>query len=190
MAEQPIPEEFRVALRQIAAARLRPEITVEEIPAPQRIAPHAAAMSADVVLAEEEVGSGRLVVLYDPAGNDAWAGTFRCVSYVRADIEPDMVNDSLLLEVGWSWLHEALSAHDADYTAASGTVTCVSSQSFGGLAEEATDAQIEIRASWTPLGDLSAHVEAWAQMMCQAAGLPPVPEGVAVLAHKSARAPR
>ena len=44
----------------------RPELTVEEIPAPQRIAPFAAAIAADVDSDEEEVGNGRLVLLHDP----------------------------------------------------------------------------------------------------------------------------
>ena len=185
-----MPEEFRLALRQIEAARVRPEVIIEEMPAPQRIAPFAAAMSADLVIDDDELGGGRLVVLHDPAGNDAWGGTFRCVAYVRADIEPEMVTDQMLLDVGWTWLDEALHGTHADYTAASGTVTCVSSASFGGLAKDEREAQIELRASWTPSGDLGAHVQAWADLMCQAAGLPPVPEGVAVLAPKGVRRPR
>ena len=41
-------------------------------------------------------------------------------------------------------------AHGADYDAPSGTVTSVSSDSFGGMAVEPPRAEIEIRASWTP----------------------------------------
>jgi hypothetical protein len=41
----------------------RPELTIEEIPAPQRIAPHAVAIAADVDESGEEVGNGRLVLL-------------------------------------------------------------------------------------------------------------------------------
>jgi hypothetical protein len=63
------PEEFRTALDQLRAAKLRPEVFCEEMPAPQRIAPYAAALSADVTVGGEEVGGGRLVLLYDPAGN-------------------------------------------------------------------------------------------------------------------------
>ena len=32
----------------------------------------------------------------------------------------------------------------------------------------------------TPL-DLAPHVEAWGELLCTAVGLPPVPEGVAVM---------
>ena len=45
------------------------------------------AVSADVVVLDDERGSGRLVLLHDPAGNEAWDGTFRCVTYSKADVE-------------------------------------------------------------------------------------------------------
>lgn len=172
------PEVFRVAVEQLRAARLRPEILCEQMPAPQRIAPYASALSADVTVEGEDVGTGRIVLLHDPAGNDAWAGTFRCVAYARADIDPEMVTDPLLAEVGWSWLTEALDAHGAEYAAPSGTVTKVASESFGSISEEEATAQLEIRASWTPVGDIGPHVEAWGELLCTAVGLPPVPDGV------------
>ena len=96
------PEEFRAAVAQLRAARLRPEVFCEEMPAPQRIAPFASALSADVTVDGVDVGTGRIVLLHDPQGNDAWAGTFRCVAYARAEIDPEMANDPLLAEVGWS----------------------------------------------------------------------------------------
>jgi hypothetical protein len=175
------PPEFLRAVDQLRAAVFRPEVFVEEMPAPQRIAPFASALSADVTVDGDDVGSGRIVLLHDPAGNDAWSGTFRCVAYARAEIDPDLVTDPLLREVGWSWLTEALDAHGATYDAPSGTVTSVSSESFGGMGGEPPAAQLEIRASWTPAGDLTAHVEAWGELLCTAAGLPPVPEGVATM---------
>lgn len=180
-AVAPTPAEFRQAVADLRAARFRPEVFVEEMPAPQRIAPFAAALSADVTIDGEEVGSGRIVLLHDPAGNDAWGGIFRCVAYARAEIDPEQAADPLLGEVGWSWLTEALESHGAAYVAPSGTVTCVSSESFGGMESEPATAQIEIRASWTPEGELLAHAEAWGELLCTAAGLPPVPDGVATI---------
>jgi DUF3000 family protein len=173
------PVEFRRVVRQMRSATYRPELFVEEMPAPQRIAPFASALSADVTVAGADVGSGRIVVLHDPAGNDAWDGTFRCVAYARAEIDPEQVTDPMLAGVGWSWLTEALEAHGAEYGAPSGSVTCVSTESFGGMSDEPAAAHLEIRASWTPVGDLTAHVEAWGELLCTASGLPPVPEGVA-----------
>ena len=181
------PEEFRLAVAQLREARLRPEVFCEEMPAPQRIAPFASALSADVTVDGEDVGTGRLVLLHDPAGNDAWEGTFRCVAYARAEIDPEMANDPLLAEVGWSWLSEALDAHGATYVAPSGTVTKVSSESFGSMADEepqrpARDPGV-LDPGQRPDGDgpldLGPHVEAWGELLCTASGLPPVPEGVA-----------
>ncbi|HVX55487.1 DUF3000 domain-containing protein [Nocardioides sp.] len=182
------PDVFRAAVATMNAATLRPEVFCEEMPAPQRIAPYAAALSADVTVEETDLGTGRLILLHDPAGNDAWAGgTFRCVLYARAEVEVDLISDPMLGEVGWSWLTEALQAHDAAYVAASGTVTRVATESFGGMADEAGTAQVEIRASWTPVAgesgyvDVRPHVEAWGELLCTAVGLPPVPDGVAVM---------
>jgi hypothetical protein len=182
------PPEFRAAVDGMQRARLRPEVLCEEMPAPQRIAPHAAALTADVTVEGADVGTGRIIVLHDPAGNDAWAGTFRCVAYVRAEIDPDLVTDPLLGEVGWTWLTEALDAHHATYAAPSGTVTRVATESFGQMGEEDSTAQIEVRASWTPVAagagevpDLAPHVEAWGELLCTAVGLPPVPDGVTAM---------
>ncbi|MEQ4208713.1 DUF3000 domain-containing protein [Actinopolymorpha sp. B17G11] len=174
------PEVFQRAVSELRSARLRPEVVSEEIPAPQRVAPFSAAVSADVVIDDHELATGRLVLLHDPEGHDAWQGTFRCVAYVRAEIEAEMVTDPLLGAVGWSWLTEALEAEGASFLAPSGTVTRVASESFGGMGEEPARAEIEIRASWTPLdGAIGAHAQAWGLLLCTAAGLPPLPAGVA-----------
>ncbi len=182
------PAEFRAAVASMRAARLRPEVVCEEMPAPQRIAPHSSALSADVTIDDEDLGTGRIILLHDPIGNDAWDGTFRCVAYARAEIDPELIADPMLAAVGWSWLTEALGAHGASYAAASGTVTTVATESFGSMSEEESTAQLEVRASWTPVAleedeplDLAPHVEAWAELLCTAAGLPPVPEGVTAI---------
>ena len=181
----PAPAPFRRAVQDLLSAPWRPELVVEEMPAPQRIAPFAVAVAADVVVAGNEVGSGRLVLLHDPAGNEAWDGTFRCVTFARADVDPEMVTDPLLARVGWSWLIDALTVHGAAYGAPSGTVTSVASESFGGMADEEPRAEIEVRASWTPqLEDgmgLASHLAAWAELLCTTAGLPPLPAGVVLM---------
>jgi hypothetical protein len=185
------PPEFVAAVATMRAARLRPEIHCEEMPAPQRIAPFAAALSADVDVDGEEVGTGRIILLHDPLGNDAWDGEFRCVAYARAEIDVELITDPMLAAVGWSWLTDALDAHGAGYIMASGTVTRVATESFGGMADDSAAAQLEIRASWTPVLtpdapveahlDIAPHVEAWGELLCTAVGLPPVPDGVAVI---------
>ena len=179
------PEEFTRALTALRAVVPRPEVLLEETPAPQRLAPHAVALSADVLAPadpETELGTGRFVLLHDPAGHEAWQGTFRVVTYVRAELDHDMANDPLLTGVGWAWLTESLQAHDASFDAASGTVTRVSSESFGEISSEAASAQIEIRASWTPMDDaFDKHLLAWCELLCTTAGLPPVTPGVVPL---------
>jgi len=185
------PPEFRAALQGLHGARMRPEVLCEEMAAPQRIAPYAAALSADVTVDGDDIGTGRLILLHDPAGNDAWEGTFRCVAYARADVEADLVSDPMLAEVGWTWLTEALAGHGAHFLAISGTVTKVATESFGGMGEEPATAQVEIRASWTPctasgesydvVPDVAAHAEAWGELLCTAAGLEPVPDGVTAI---------
>jgi len=193
------PAAFRDAVASMRAARLRPEVHTEQMPAPQRIAPYAAAISADVWVGGEadgtEMGTGRIILLHDPAGNDAWDGVFRCVAYARAEIDVELITDPLLADVGWSWLTEALDAHGATYHAVSGTVTRVATESYGGMAEDGGAAQLEIRASWTPTGpalpvgtlDVAPHVEAWGELLCTAAGLPPVPDGVTVIPNRRSR---
>ena len=166
--------------------RYRGELNVEEAPAPQRLAPFAVALTAEILDPDpnqgEDLASGRFVLLHDPDGVDAWAGTFRVVSFVRAILEPDLAGDPLLGSVGWSWLVESLVTCGAPHTAIGGTVTRVNSESFGALQSdvggEGIRGQIEIRASWTPVGDpdeLSQHALAWSSVMSTAAGLLPAP---------------
>jgi len=119
----PNPPEFTEAVRAMNEARLRPEVLAEPMPAPQRIAPYAAALSADVTVDGNDLSTGRIILLHDPSGNDSWDGTFRCVAYARAEIDLEMITDPALADVGWSWLIEALGAHGASYAAVSGTVT-------------------------------------------------------------------
>lgn len=180
-----VPDAFARALADLRAASVRPDVLLEETPAPQRLAPYAVALSGDVVDAadaEDELATGRFVLLHEPAGHEAWDGTFRVVTYVRAELDHDMAADPVLPGVGWAWLTEALEAQGALFTAASGTVTRVSSESFGAIAGEPATAQIEIRASWTPLDErIGAHVLAWTELLCTTAGLPPATPGVVAL---------
>ncbi len=176
--------EFASAVEEVRAAVLRPEVVAHEMPAPQRIAPHSYAMTGDIVVGGDDLGEGRFVLLYDPAGNDAWQGTFRCVTFARADIDPEMAADPMLPAVGWSWLTESLTDHGAEMTVPSGSVTVVRSEGFGSMDQNGGDAQIEIRASWTPLTSKDAHAGAWSNLLCTLAGLPPLAAGVTALPNR------
>jgi hypothetical protein len=132
------------------------------------------------------VASGRLILLHDPAGHDAWKGDLRLVTLVTAELEPDMAGDPLLPAVAWTWLTDALDQHAAAYTAIGGTITQTTSTRFGELAGPAPTADLEIRASWTPTsGDLGAHLYGWCAMLASTAGLPP--PGVTALTKLSRR---
>lgn len=167
-----VNEAFEAAVAAMRSLRLRPELVWQETPAPSRIAPHALAITADVVVDDDELATGRLVLLHDPAGHEAWQGTFRLVAYVRAEVEAEMVADPLLGSVGWSWLTESLAGRDAAATAISGTVTRVSSEGFGGMADDPTHTELEIRASWTPRSTLSTQPTLSTPADLAASGLP------------------
>lgn len=187
------PDAFLQAVESLRAARVRPEVHVQETPAPKRLAPHTHALTADVISDEsdEPVATGRLVLLYDPAGQETWHGEFRLVTYIRVNLEPEMGADPLLLPVAWTWLIDALTARSAPFTAASGTVTRVASEGFGGMSDEPATAEVEIRASWTPLDpDLTAHVIAWSDTLTTAAGLIPLPAGVVAIPNPRTRKSR
>lgn len=175
----PAPEPFRRAVEALRKIRLRPEVLLEEAPAPQRLAPFALALTGDVEDGDAELATGRFVLLHDPAGHDTWQGSFRVVTFVRTELELELATDPMLPSVGWAWLEEALESRRLAHTALSGTVTRVTSESFGTMADREPTAEIEIRASWTALDPvLGPHLEAWADVLCTAAGLPPVAPGV------------
>lgn len=200
------PPDFVAALDALRDEELRPEIHLREIPAPVRVAPYAVALSADVVPGappgghfhddDESLATGRFVLLHDPAGQEAWHGTFRVVTLVRATLEPEMAADPLLADVAWTWVRECLDgaglAVGTDVVAEGGTITRVLSRSFGALAGTPDAVDLEVRASWTPSDlRLGAHLTAWAALLSTAAGLPPLPTGVAPLTRRfGGRVPR
>ena len=166
------PAAFTEAVEQLRHARLRPEVRLVEVPAPQRIAPHSVALSAEVDGLEgpdgPEVASGRFVLLHDPAGQEAWQGTMRVVTYVRAALEPELASDPVLSDVGWSWLTDCLEAAGADAGALGGTVTRVLSDCHGTLAERPPTVELEIRASWTADDPDGADPTAASRRTCRA----------------------
>ncbi|WP_238384607.1 DUF3000 domain-containing protein [Segeticoccus rhizosphaerae] len=181
------PPEFTQALLDLRGARLRPEVRLTEVPAPTRIAPYAVALTAEVVATGDaddgdELASGRFVLLHDPSAPEPWEGVWRAVTFARAELEPEVATDPMLGAVGWSWLVDSLGARDIGYTAEAGTVTRVVSESFAGLADREPTVEMEVRASWTPVGqDLGGHLSAWVDLLCTIAGLPPLPDGVTAL---------
>src|ERR1022692_710696 len=180
---------------------LRPELAFEQEPAPRKLAPYAASVAVTVQDADGEVGWGRFVLLYDPAGQRGWGGPFRIIAHIRVDLEPEIAADPLVGEVGWSWLTDALDARAVGYHQTSGTVTRVVTEGFGAKQDEPATTEFELRASWSPacpqpgpgqpgpgqpgeLGTcelagpdqasglaLDSHIAAWCEALCTAAGL-------------------
>jgi hypothetical protein len=193
------PQEFQQAVASLRAVRPRPELMLSPLDAPPRLAPWTWAFSVEAVTGNEsgDFGSadfdrdmfepdtsGRLILLHDPAGQDAWEGAFRLVCFVQARLEREQLGDEMLPVVGWSWLTEALELAGAEHVALGGTVTQTSSVRFGDIAGPRRDDDVELRASWTPVGaDLSRHADAFCTLVSSAAGLPPV--GVLPLARRS-----
>ncbi|MEP7160021.1 MAG: DUF3000 domain-containing protein [Dermatophilaceae bacterium] len=177
-------ELFARSVDGLTRARVRPEVHLGDLPAPQRIAPFSTALSAEVLLpgVEEPPASGRFIVLHDPDAPDVWDGSWRLVTYASARMEPELAADPLLGEVGWAWLTDMLDDTPLTYRALGGTVTRVVSESFGTLGDREPTVELEVRASWTAQGnDLGEHLRAWTDVLCTLAGLPPLPEGVTPL---------
>ena len=187
---QTVPDSFRSAVEALRAAlddSGRAGLSLHEVPAPRRLAPHAVAVAAEVLREDEEIASGRFVVLHDPDGQEGWRGDTRVVAFVQAEVDAEMAADAALAEVGWSWLTESLEQRGAGYTAAGGTVTRTVSARFGQLSDPDEASEVEVRASWNLVradvdGDglqLVRHLGAWCDLLCSTAGLPP--PGVAAL---------
>jgi hypothetical protein len=192
-----LPAGFAKSVASLRPVRLRAEIRLSEAPAPQRLAPFAVALTADVTDGTDNADSrgddtatGRFVVLHDPAGQEAWQGDTRIVAYVRAELEPEMASDPFLADVAWTWLTEGLARRLPDgpsqgYRAVGGTVTRVTSECYGTMAGRPVVAHVELRVSWTPdSGNLGPHLEAWGDVLAAAAGLAPLPPGVAALPNR------
>jgi hypothetical protein len=221
---------FRLAVSDLEAGmdqqrKARREIVLDNQRPPRKLAPYAAAIGAVVhepapggstrpVVrddADTEIGWGSFVLLYDPAGQTGWAGPFRVIAYIRAELDPEIAADPLIGQVGWSWLTEALGTRTNGYRQVSGTVTRVVTEGFGTKQDQPVTTEFELRASWSPAvpaatgpiarpgtaqpgtaqpgtaqpdgppQDLDGHLAAWCDALCAACGLPPLPAGVSAL---------
>ncbi len=201
-----VDDTFRAAVDAMTRAPQRPEFEWRAIPAPARMAPSTWACTGEIVVHEDELASGRLVILHDPEGQEPWDGTYRMVALVQAQLEPEFAIESMLGDVAWSWVTESLELHDADARELGCTATRVVSQSYGALASRPSTVDVEMRVSWTPEPpeptettepsgpsghslsapvpeiDLAPHFAAWTAMLAAAGGLPPAPPRIAPIA--------
>jgi hypothetical protein len=99
------PQEFQQAVASLRAVRPRPELLLAPLNAPPRLAPFTWAFSVEAVTdpdlpdgdTSEPDTSGRLILLHDPAGQDAWEGTFRLVCFVQARLDPEQLGDRVAI---------------------------------------------------------------------------------------------
>lgn len=187
-----VPEYFDQAVQSMSHAEVRSGISVGDIRPPRNLAPLSHAIGLEVLHPEiDEDGNvpefaadnggdafGRLILLHDPNSDEGWDGAkMRMVAYIQADMDASVASDPLLPEVAWDWLTEELDSPASPYTNLGGTVTSTASVRYGEIGGPPRAFQIEMRASWTATGaDLSGHVQAFARVLANVAGLPP--EGV------------
>jgi hypothetical protein len=79
-----IPAEFSAVTSVLRQARSTNNVSISEIPAPARLAPYSYALGAEVSADEtflrasgetiDELATGRIVVLFDPAAPEEWEG--------------------------------------------------------------------------------------------------------------------
>jgi hypothetical protein len=179
------------------SVEFRKELTVRTIPSPSGVAPYSIALAANVLATDDQTGhtspdslhgAGRFILLYDATEPESWGGAFRVVCFAQAPLESEIALDPFLADVTWSWLVDALDAGGAQYANASGTATRTLSTGFGELTDQGDAAQIELRASWSPLEvNMSAQLDAWGELMCMLAGLPPSSDAVSLAAHRRER---
>src|SRR5690606_3834577 len=176
-----VPPDFEQALLSLRGRHRRPEVHLEEVPPPTRIAPYALALTAEINPTSDPetlLGSGRFVVLHDPAGQSAWHGTFRVIVMARAQLEDELGADPLLGGVGRAWRTDASSSARAGYHTLHVTFSRVLSESIGALSLRGREVEIVVRATWTPnTTDLGPHLDAWTELACSNAGLEPLPDG-------------
>lgn len=177
MKPSDVAPEFALALRSILDSNVRNELDVKEIEAPANLARHAVAFSCDVrpdsVHEKIDLGTGRLVLLWDDEPQESWGSRFRVIAFAKSPLETEIGADEFSAGLAWSWLVTALEANQASYNSEAGTTTRVISTGFGALANQAPHAELELRASWSPLDtNIAAHMHAWQSLICMMSGLP------------------
>ena len=188
--EQPkTPGPFGYALESLALASVRPELNLQQIAAPKNLADYAIAFTADVAVGSKaehtDLGTGRFVLLYQNQPQDQWGGHYRIIAFAKSPLETFIGADEMISEVAWSWLIDALHNRDAEATNEAGTATRVISTGFGSLSGQSDHAELELRASWSPVDNFDRHLEAWQDLICMMSGYPLLPANTTALRHRS-----
>lgn len=170
-----LSEPFKAMLKGIGSVELRDEITLTQIPSPKGIAPESFAIAAEInhELASDH-GVSRLVFCRDPEQPEGWNSEFRVIGYAKSPIETEMAKDDYLSALPWEWLRDCLEHSGASFGYEAGTTTTVLSTGHGSLISQPQHAELEIRASWAPMGlELLPHLQGWIELLARISGLPP-----------------
>ena len=177
MSADPVPPAFISALTSLRDAQIDAGLTVREVPAPDHLAPWAAAVEVATGESASATGRGTLVILFDLDQEDIWGAPMRLVGHARMRIDSHQSADPLLGEVIWSTLQESLREAGAEPLACVGTVTREISETFGGLELQGGALHADLRCSWTAAEEtLTADLEGWAEALRRNCGL--MPQGV------------
>lgn len=170
---------FQKAVHELSQTDLRSELVITQIPSPEGLAKQAVAFTADVasdhINDTADAGTGRFVLLHEPTPQEQWGGVFRIITFSKSPLETLIGADEMISEVSWAWLLEALENRSAEYSHEAGTTTRIISSGFGSLSGQSDHAELEMRASWSPVGDLASHFAAWQDLICMMSGYPLYP---------------
>lgn len=173
-------------VQELDLERLRPELTVAQIPSPKGLAPQSFALSVNVDHQDNQVDHGvsRLVFAYDSDVPEGWNSELRVIGYAKSPIDLEMARDEYLSSLPWEWLRDSLVRNGARFAHDAGTSTTVISTGHGTLIGQPQHAELEIRASWAPMKpDLMPHLIGWGEMLSLMSGLPPIDEKVRTLSR-------
>jgi hypothetical protein len=175
--QENVAPEFALALASIRDASTRTELSITEIDAPTGLAAHSIAFNCDVRAENNfqkiDLGTGRLVLLWDTEPQESWGSRFRIIIFAKSPLETDIGFEDSSTGITWTWLKESLEHLQAGYSAEAGTTTRVISTGFGALASQPDHAELELRASWSPNdANVGAHLLAWQNLICMMSGFP------------------
>lgn len=182
--------EFKLAALSLREARERPEVKIVQIEAPQNLARHALAFSCDVdaqsTAAKIDLGTGRFVLLWDDLPQENWTSNFRVICFAKSPLETDIGFTDESSDLAWAWLREAMTLNGARFDSEAGTTTRVISVGHGSIAAQNHHAELELRASWCPVGEnFNSHLEAWQDLICMMSGFSLHGEDVTALERRS-----
>ncbi|MFT4186521.1 MAG: DUF3000 family protein [Micrococcaceae bacterium] len=199
-----LPQDFQEALDSMRGARYRHDLKVKEISAPTDIAPYAVALEASVykevepqsfkprlhVVTEnsgydnaleqnDALVVGRFILLYHPEYQEAWDGHFRITVYVRGHLDDSYTDNLLVTKSLWAKFNDAMIKREIKHRALGGTVTKISTESFGSISNQLPSLSAELRASWTAVNaEIRSHLEVWSEFITSFVGEPAFTKGV------------